>query len=104
MRWSPGCVCVVRADLQVDQVVLAAVMPSHRCKSFPIHALLIDAQAAPGGLILEDLMSQLIDTGTSLARASVAGNEPATAKLIAPPCQAAQTCDAGFDLCDKQKP
>src|SRR6266498_715875 len=104
MGWRPGCVRVVRADLQVDQVVRAAVVQSHRCKSFPIHALLINAQAAPGRLVLEDLMSQLIDTGTGLARASVARNEPATTKLIAFPCQSAETCDAGFGLCDKQKP
>src|SRR5438876_12022662 len=104
MRWSPGCVCFVRADLQADQVVLAAVVPSHRCKSFPIHALLINAQAAPGRFVLKDLMSQLIDTGAGLSRAGVAGNKPATTKLISLPCQSAETCDAGFGLYDKQKP
>ena len=62
------------------------------------------AQAAPGRLVLEDLMGQLIDTGTGLARAGVAGNESATTKLIALPCQSAETCDAGFGFCDKQKP
>src|SRR6266705_2139294 len=103
MRWRPGCVRVVRADLQVNQVVLAAVVPSHRCESFPIHALFIDAQAAPGGLVLKDLMSQLIDARSGLARASVAGNKPATTKLIPPPSQSAETWDAGFSLAGKQQ-
>src|SRR6266496_2616805 len=103
MRRRPGCVCVVRADLQVNQVVLAAVVPSHRCKSFPIHALLINAQATPGWLVLKDLMSQLIDARSGLAGAGVAGNEPATTKLIPTPSQSAETCDAGFSLSSKQK-
>src|SRR6266542_6081868 len=103
MKWRPGCVGVIRADLQVNQVVLAAVVPSHRCKSFPIHPLLINAQAAPGRLILKDLMSQLIDARSGLARASVAGNKPATTKLIPPPSQSAETCDTGFSLSGKQQ-
>src|SRR5436189_4455590 len=104
MRWRPSCVGVVRADLQVNQVVLAAVVPSHRCKSFPIHALLINAQAAPRRLVLKDLMSQLIDARCGLAGASVAGNEPTTTKLAPPPCQSAETCDTGFSLSGKQQP
>src|SRR6266571_7223557 len=104
MRWRPGCVRVVGADLQVNQVVLAAVVPSHCCESFPIHALLINAQATPGRLVLKDLMCQLIDARSGLAGASVAGNEPATTKLIPPPCQSAETCDTGFSLSGKQKP
>src|SRR2546429_5366873 len=104
MRWRPGCVRVVRADLQVNQVVLAAVVPGHRCKSFPIHALLINAQAAPGRLVLKDLMSQLIDARSSLARAGVAGNEPATTELAPPPLQSAETCDTGFSPSGEQEP
>src|SRR5438093_13549508 len=96
MRWRPGCVRVVRADLQLNQVVLAPVMPSHRCKGLPIHALLINAQAAPGRLVLEDLMSQLVDPRCRLARARVAGNEPATTELVSRPLQSAETCDTGF--------
>src|SRR5439155_8095144 len=104
MRWRPVCVRAVRADLQVNQVVLAAVVPSHRCKSFPIHPFLINAQAAPGGLVVKDLMGQLVDARSGFARAGVAGNEPATTKLIPPPCHSAKTCDAGFSLSSKQKP
>src|SRR6266511_5572950 len=103
MRCRPGCVGVVRANLQVNQVVLTAVVPGHRCKGFPIHALLINAQAAPGRLVLKDLVSQLIDARSGLARAGVAGNEPATTKLIPPPSQSAETCDTGFSLSGKQE-
>src|SRR5438128_1408562 len=104
MRRRPGCVGVVRANIQVNQVVLTAVVPSHRCKCFPIHALLINAQATPGRLVLKDLMSQLIDARSGLTRAGVAGNQPATTKLIPPPCQSAQTRDTGFSPSGEQKP
>ena len=104
MRGRPVCVCVVRADLQVNQVVLAAVVPSHRRKGFPIDALFINAQAAPLRLVLKNLMCKLVNAGTGFAGASVTGNKPTTTKLITFPGQTAKSCDARFDLCHKQKP
>ena len=98
MRGRPVCVCVVRADLQVNQVVLAAVVPSHRRKSFPIDALFINAQAAPLRLVLENLMCKLVNAGTGFAGASVARDEPAATKLITFPGQTAKSRDAGFPV------
>src|SRR5207302_7622277 len=104
MRWRPLCVCIIRADLQVNQVVLAAVVPSHRRKGFPIDALFINAKAAPLRLVLKNLMCKLVNAGTGFARASVAGNEPAATKLITFPGQTAKSRNTRFSLCRKQKP
>src|SRR5205807_1803054 len=98
MRWRPVCVCIIRADLQVNQVVLAAVVPSHRGKGFPIDALFINAKAAPLRLVLKNLMCKLVNAGTGFARASVAGNEPAATKLITFPGQTAKSRNAGFPV------
>ena len=81
VRWYPCVVPVVRADLQVNQVVLATVMPRHRRECFPIDALFVNAQSAPCRFILKNLMSELIDAGSGLARTGVAGDEPAATKL-----------------------
>ena len=86
----PLRVGVVRPDLQLNQVVFAAVVSRHRREGFPIDAFFVNAQAAPHRLILKNLMNELIDAGTRFARASVAGDEPAATKLIPPPPQTAE--------------
>ena len=71
-------------------------MVRHRRKRFPINAFFINAQPAPIFFILEDLVGKLIDAGTGFAGASVAGDEPTSAKLIAPPRQIAELRDIFF--------
>jgi len=51
----------------VNQVVLAAVVPRHRRERFPIDAFFGQCKGRPLGSF-ENLMSELIDTGTRLAR------------------------------------
>ena len=68
-------------------------MMRHGRKRLPIDAFFINAQSAPFGFVLKNLMGELIDAGTGFAGAGVTGNEPAPAKLIAFPGQAAELCD-----------
>ena len=98
VRWRPLCVRIIRPDLQVNQVVLASVVPSHRGECFPIHALLINAHAAPRWFVLKNLVSELIDAGTRLARAGVARDKPAATKLIPLPSQTAEPRDTAFTI------
>ena len=88
--WRPLRVGVVRADLKTNQIVFAPVVPRHRREGFPIDAFLVNAQAAPSRFILKNLMNKLVDAGTGLARAGVAGDEPAATELIPLPPQAAE--------------
>ncbi|MGA3182804.1 MAG: hypothetical protein ABSF38_20970 [Verrucomicrobiota bacterium] len=54
---------------------------------------------------MKDLVSELIDTGTRLARTGVAGNEPAATKLRPLPPQPAESCDMALAISwDEQKP
>ena len=55
----------------------------HLDERFPIHAFVINAQPAPIRVILKNLIEQLIDAGAGFARAGVAGDEPAPAKILA---------------------
>jgi hypothetical protein len=65
----------------------------HFHERFPIHALVVNAQPAPIRIVLENLKEQLIDAGAGFARAGVAGDEPATAKIFACPRKALQPDD-----------
>ena len=103
MRRYPVSLGIVGADLQVNQIVFAAVVLSHRCEGFPIDPFFINAQSAPGRLMLEDLMSELIDAGTGLARAGVAGDEPAATKLMALPGEPAKPGRITLSV-DEQEP
>lgn len=79
-------------------------MRGHALERFPIDAFFIDAQPAPARLIAEHLMGKLVDAGTGFARAGVAGNKPATAKLIPFPAQSFQHGDSmGWLFGDKQR-
>jgi hypothetical protein len=50
-------------------------------------------------------MGELINTGTGLARAGVAGDEPAATELVAFPFQTAETRDAAFRIArNEQEP
>jgi hypothetical protein len=50
-------------------------------------------------------MHQLVDAGTGLAGAGVAGDEPAATKLISLPLQTAESRDAGFGIArNEQEP
>ena len=105
MRRRPLRVGVVGADLQMNQVVLATVVPRHRRERFPIDAFFVNAQAAPRRFVLKNLMGELVDAGTGLARAGVAGDEPAATKLISLPRQTAEPRDTAFALRgDEQEP
>src|SRR5512137_90830 len=89
----------------MNQIVLAAVVTRHRRERFPVNALFVNAQPAPCRFILKNLMRQLVDAGTGLARAGVAGDEPAATKLISLPLQAAKSRDADFGIArDEQEP
>ena len=81
-----GCVGIVRADLQVNQVVLAAVVPSHRCKVVLNTGLTIDdrgyngdygtplwgdyaiVKVKPGAAVPEMLTAGLLDEHWQLAK------------------------------------
>ena len=75
----------LRSDLQQDQIVFAAEVPRHLRKRFPIDAFVVDAEAAPGRFVLEDLEEQRRDAGARFARAGVAGDEPAATEIGARP-------------------
>ena len=87
MRRLPLDWRVLGADLQMNQVVFAVVMPSHRGERFPIDTFFVNAQSAPGRFVLKNLVGKLIDAGTGLAGAGVPRDEPAATKLVAPPCK-----------------
>ena len=98
IRRRPLCIGVVCADLQMNQIVFAAVVTRHRSERFPIHAFFVNAQPTPCRFVLKNLMHQLVDAGTGLARAGVAGDEPAATKLISLPLQTAEPRDAAFAI------
>ena len=77
----------------MNQIVFALVVPRHCRQRFPIDTFFVNAQSAPFVLVLKNLMRQLIDAGRCFAGAGVAGDEPATAELIAFPSQAAKSGD-----------
>ena len=81
------------ADLEQDQIVLASEVPRHRRERFPIEAFVVDAEAAPRRLVLEDLEEQRSDAGARLAGAGVAGDEPAAAEIFARPIEAGEADD-----------
>jgi hypothetical protein len=88
IRRRPLDLRVIGTDLQMNQIMFAFVMSGHCRERFPIHAFFVNAQSAPCGFVLKNLMEKLIDAGTRFARAGVAGNEPAATELISPPCEA----------------
>ena len=101
IRWRPLRIGVVCADLQMNQIVFAAVVTRHCRERFPINALFVNAQPAPGRFVLKNLMRQLVDAGTGFARAGVAGDEPAATELIAFPLQTAESRDAAIWDCEE---
>ena len=52
----------------MDQIVRAPIVSRHRGERLPIDTLFINTQAAPSAVVLKDLVRQLIDAGTGLAR------------------------------------
>ena len=80
----------------MNQIVFAVVVTSHSGQRFPINAFFINAQPAPSRLILKNLMRQLVDAGTRLARAGVAGDKPAATELIPPPNEPTEFGNVGF--------
>src|SRR5438128_4795461 len=61
----------IGAYFELNQVVDPTVMRRHRLERFPIHTFFVDAQAAPTRLVPEDLVQQLVDAGTGLARPGI---------------------------------
>ena len=49
---------LVRPDLEQDEIVLAAEVLGHLRERFPINPFVVDAEAAPRRLVLEDLEKQ----------------------------------------------
>ena len=80
----------------MDEVVFTPIKFCHRRERLPINTFFIYAQTSPFGLVLKNLMGQLIDAGTGLARPGVAGDEPAPAELIPLPSQAAELRDMAY--------
>ena len=100
----PLRVRLVALNLEMNQVVLATVVPRHRRERFPIDAFLVNAQAAPRWFVFENLVGQLIDAGTRLARTGIARDEPTATELISSPRQSAKTrYKASLSWC-KQEP
>ena len=85
VRWR-----VVRPDLEQDKIVLAAEVPRHFGERFPIESFVVDAEAAPAGLVLENLVEQRRDAGARLAGTGVAGDEPAATEVFARPTEAGE--------------
>ncbi len=79
----------------MNEVVFTPIMFRHRRERLPIDAFFVYAKAAPFRFVLKNLMGQLIDAGTGLARTGVTGDEPAPAELIPFPSQAAELRDMG---------
>ena len=72
-----------RDDLQMNQIVFTVVVTSHRSQRFPINAFFINAQPAPRRLILKNLMRQLVDAGTRLARCGTIRQALSPRRLLA---------------------
>ncbi len=49
---------LVWPDLEQDEIVLAAKVLGHLRECFPINSFVVDAEAAPGRFVLEDLVKQ----------------------------------------------
>lgn len=91
---QPGMILSPGTNLEMNQIMLASVMPGHGAKGFPIDTLFINTQTAPLRLILKNLMRELIDAGTGFAGTGITGDQPAATKLIAPPDKTAQPSGA----------
>ena len=98
VRWFPLDISFIGADLQMNQIASATIISRHCRKRFPIDAFLINAQSAPLWLVLEDLMSELVDARTGFARTGVAGDEPAPTELVALPNQPTELRHSLFRL------
>src|SRR5208283_3387193 len=98
MRRRPLLIGFIRPNLQMNQMLLTVIMTRHCRKRLPIDTFFINTQSAPFWFVLKNLMNQLIDAGTGFAGPGIPSNEPATAKLVAFPGQAAELCDMVFAL------
>ena len=61
MAGLPCTRCVVWPDLEQDEIVLAAEVFGHFREGLPINSFVVDAEAAPGRFVLEDLKEQRRD-------------------------------------------
>jgi hypothetical protein len=93
MRRRPFLIGFIRANLQMNQMLLTAIMSCHCRKRLPIDAFFVNAESTPFGFVLKNLMNELVNAGTGFAGAGVSSDEPAPAKLITFPSQAAELCD-----------
>ena len=81
------------AYFELNQVVDPTVMRRHRLERFPVHTLFIYAQAAPSRFVAKDLVRELVDAGSRLARTGVARDEPAATELAPLPPETLETGD-----------
>src|SRR6202035_5002452 len=65
----------------------------HLRERFPVEAFIVDAETAPGRLILKDLKQQWRDSRPCLAGAGVAGDQPSATEIAPFPFEARQSHD-----------
>src|ERR1700681_2389496 len=85
MARLPCACCLIRPDLEQDEIILAAEVFGHLRECFPINSFVVDAETAPSRFILEDLVKQACDAGSRFARAGVARDQPAATEIISRP-------------------
>src|SRR5712691_1024441 len=85
MARLPCACCLVRPDVEQDEIILAAEVLGHLRECFPINSFVVDAETAPRRLVMEDLVKQTCDARSGFARAGVAGDQPAATEIISLP-------------------
>src|SRR5436309_13260944 len=85
MARLPCARCVIRPDLEQDEIILAAKVLGHLRDCFPINSFVVDAEAAPCGFVLKDLVKQTCDARSGFARAGVASDQPTATEIISRP-------------------
>src|SRR5512132_2470719 len=91
MARLPCARCVIRPDLEQDEIILAAKVLGHLRKCFPINSFVVDAESAPRRFVLEDLVKQTCDARSGFARACVAGDQPTAAEIVSGPAKTRET-------------
>src|SRR5262249_16172283 len=94
MARLPCACCLVRPDLEQDEIILAAEVLGHLRECFPINSFGVDAETAPRRFVLEDLVKQTCDARSSFARARIASNQPSATEIISCPSETGEADNA----------